>query len=41
MTIGRLAVEPEAARPTFRTLRELAGRLRDASRRSGRHCRWA
>lgn len=30
MTIGRLAIEPEAARPTFRTLRELAGRLRAA-----------
>jgi PLP dependent protein len=29
MTIGRLAVELEAARPTFRALRELAGRLRD------------
>jgi pyridoxal phosphate enzyme (YggS family) len=28
MTIGRLAVEPEAARPTFRALHELAGRLR-------------
>ena len=28
MTIGRLAVDPEAARPTFRALRELAGRAR-------------
>jgi pyridoxal phosphate enzyme (YggS family) len=29
MTIGRLALEPEAARPTFRALRELAESLRD------------
>jgi pyridoxal phosphate enzyme (YggS family) len=28
MTIGRLAVDPEAARPTFRALRELGGRAR-------------
>jgi len=28
MTIGRLGGEPEAARPTFRRLRELAERLR-------------
>jgi len=28
MTIGRMADSPEAARPTFATLRELAGRLR-------------
>lgn len=28
MTIGRLVVEPEAARPTFRRLRELSERLR-------------
>jgi PLP dependent protein len=28
MTIGRLVVEPEAARPTFRHLREIAQRLR-------------
>lgn len=30
MTIGQLVAEPEAARPTFRRLRELAGRLHDA-----------
>jgi uncharacterized pyridoxal phosphate-containing UPF0001 family protein len=28
MTIGRLVDEPEAARPTFRRLRELSARLR-------------
>jgi hypothetical protein len=37
MTIGRLAVDPEAARPTFRTLRELGGRLRDAVPALGPH----
>ena len=37
MTIGRLAIEPEAARPTFRTLRELAGRLSDAVPALGPH----
>jgi hypothetical protein len=30
MTIGRLVSEPEAARPTFRRLREVAGELRGA-----------
>ena len=30
MTIGRLVTEPEAARPTFRRLRELSVQLRDA-----------
>jgi pyridoxal phosphate enzyme (YggS family) len=30
MTIGRLVTDPEAARPTFRRLRELSGQLRDA-----------
>ena len=30
MTIGRLTTEPEDARSTFRSLRELAARLRDA-----------
>ena len=30
MTIGRLVTEPEAARPTFRRLRELSAGLRDA-----------
>jgi PLP dependent protein len=29
MTIGRLVADPEAARPTFAALRELAARLRD------------
>ena len=28
MTVGRLAADPEAARPTFRSLRELSERLR-------------
>jgi uncharacterized pyridoxal phosphate-containing UPF0001 family protein len=28
MTIGRLVVDPQAARATFRALRELAGRAR-------------
>ena len=37
MTIGRLVDDPEAARPTFRALRDLAGRLRarDARPRAG------
>ena len=30
MTIGRLVSDPEQARPTFRTLRELSSRLRSA-----------
>ncbi len=30
MTIGRLVTDPEAARPTFRRLRELSGELRAA-----------
>ncbi|MBI3749763.1 MAG: YggS family pyridoxal phosphate-dependent enzyme [Chloroflexi bacterium] len=30
MTIGRLVIEPEAARPTFRRLREVSTGLRDA-----------
>lgn len=30
MTIGRFTTEPEEARSTFRSLRDLAGRLRDA-----------
>jgi len=30
MTIGRLVTEPEAARPTFRSLRDLSARLHDA-----------
>jgi PLP dependent protein len=29
MTIGRLVADPDAARPAFRALRELAGRLRE------------
>jgi uncharacterized pyridoxal phosphate-containing UPF0001 family protein len=29
MTIGRLVTDAEAARPTFRTLRETSARLRD------------
>ena len=35
MTIGRLVDDPEAARPTFRTLRELATTLRAAEPRLG------
>ena len=35
MTIGRLVSDPEAARPTFRALRELADRLRTADPRLG------
>ena len=35
MTIGRLADDPEAARPTFRALRELAMALRTAEPRLG------
>ena len=35
MTIGRLVDEPEAARPTFRALRELAERLRRVEPRLG------
>ena len=31
MTIGRLVDDAEAARPTFRALRDLAGRLRAAT----------
>ena len=30
MTVGRQVADPEAARPTFRALRELSARLRDA-----------
>ncbi len=36
MTIGRMVVEPEAARPTFRRLRELSERLRAAGAAIGR-----
>ncbi len=35
MTVGRLVADPEAARPTFRTLRELAERLRGLHPRMG------
>jgi PLP dependent protein len=35
MTIGRLVDEPEAARPTFRALRELSARLRATEPRLG------
>ena len=35
MTIGRLVEQPEDARPTFRALRELSERLRDARPRLG------
>ncbi len=35
MTIGRLVTDPEAARPTFRRLRELSAALRDAGRPIG------
>lgn len=35
MTIGRLAVAPEAARPTFRRLRELSLSLRETGARLG------
>jgi hypothetical protein len=35
MTIGRLVLDPEAARPTFRHLRELSAALRDAGRPIG------
>ena len=35
MTIGRLVDDPEAARPTFRGLREFAATLRAAERRLG------
>jgi hypothetical protein len=35
MTIGRLVDRPEAARPTFRALRETSGRLRAAGARIG------
>jgi hypothetical protein len=35
MTVGRLVDDPEAARPTFRRLRELADRLRSADPRLG------
>lgn len=35
MTIGRLEREPEAARPTFRALRELSERLRSGHRSLG------
>ena len=35
MTVGRLVADPEAARPTFRRLRELAARLRAADGRLG------
>jgi hypothetical protein len=35
MTIGRLVDDPEAARPTFRRLRELSARLRAAEPRLG------
>jgi pyridoxal phosphate enzyme (YggS family) len=35
MTIGRLVGDPEAARPTFRRLRELSARLRGAEPRLG------
>ena len=41
MTVGRLVDEAEAARPTFRRLRELSGRLRRPMRAWGRRCRWA
>ena len=37
MTIGRLADDPEAARPTFRRLRELAESLRAGSAAMGAH----
>jgi len=35
MTVGRLVADPEAARPTFRRLRELAAALRAADDRLG------
>jgi pyridoxal phosphate enzyme (YggS family) len=35
MTIGRLVTDPEAARPTFRRLRELSVALREAGARIG------
>ena len=35
MTVGRFVDDPEAARPTFRRLRSLAGRLRAADPRLG------
>lgn len=35
MTVGRFVDEAEAARPTFRRLRELAGRLRSVDERLG------
>jgi len=35
MTVGRLANRPEDARPTFRSLRELSDRLRQADPRLG------
>jgi pyridoxal phosphate enzyme (YggS family) len=35
MTVGRLVDDAEAARPTFRALRELSARLRDAGRPLG------
>ena len=35
MTVGRLVDDAEAARPTFRALRELSDRLRDAGRTLG------
>ena len=42
MTVGRLVDDPEAARPTFRRLRELAERAaRRPSRASAPSCRWA
>ena len=37
MTVGRLVDDPEAARPTFIRLRELAARLRAADARLGPH----
>ena len=36
MTVGRLVPDPEAARPTFRALRELSQRLRSTSPQIGR-----
>ena len=35
MTVGRLVTDPEAARPTFRSLRELSERLRALDARVG------
>ncbi len=41
MTVGRLVPDAEAARPTFRALRELSERLPAPSRESVPGCRWA